>query len=208
MRTRSAGSRARGIWPTPTFHVRRLRTSPSLTGLAQTRSLSTLPGLNIFKGRVVTQFARTTHHSKTSGSSSSVPATSPDVAADASRTAPLPSTWSCGRRRSGWPATRPSSRRTTWKCGSCSCCRVRRLVAFALPLTTTRLLGYLTGIDPPGADTFSLNFLELHLKSLFFLSRKVALVSALKGKASRSRRQPLMQRATIAASGPMICEVL
>ena len=43
-----------------------------------------------------------------------------------------------------------------------------RLVVFALPLTTTWLLGYLTGIDPPGADTFSLKFLELHLKSLFF----------------------------------------
>ena len=79
----------------------------------------------------------------------------------------------------------------------------------ALPLTTTWLLGYLTGIDPPGADTFSLKFLELHLKSLFFHPLVKSPLAALSmGKRIQVTKAACMQRATIAASGPMICKVL
>ena len=115
------------------------------------------PGLNAFKGRVVTHYEGNTSFQNERvvvvGAGETASGRRPDVPDGARR----PRGHAVADVLAGRHA--PSSLPIIWRCGSCSCCRAVRLVVFELPLTTW-LLGCLTGIDPPGADTFSLKFLD------------------------------------------------
>ena len=138
------------------------------TGLAHAKKPFDAPGLNTFKGRVVTHYEGNPSFQNERVVVVGAGETASDVAADVSRTARVvhvvmrsPTFW-LARHAPFFPPDYLEMRLLFMLP------RLVRLVVFALPLTTTWLLGYLTGIDPPGADTFSLAFLELHLKSLFF----------------------------------------